>query len=108
VARTTAAGTFSNTVSVAGSQTDFNSDDNSAVMVTTVVVSQPPLLVFRQGNDLVLSWPSTASGFVIEATDSLSPPNWTAVTNSQTQSGGQVTITIDPGGLSKFYRLRRQ
>jgi len=107
VVKTTAAGTFSNTVNVAGSQTDFNSGDNSVVMVTTVV-SQPSLSVLRQGNELLLSWPSAASGFVIEATDTLSPPNWSAVTNSQTQNGGQVTITINPNGSSKFYRLRRE
>jgi uncharacterized repeat protein (TIGR01451 family) len=106
VARTSTAGTFSNTVSVASSQNDLNSNDNVTTMLTTVI-AQPSLTVSRQGNSLLLSWPAAANGFVIEASDSLSSPNWTTVTNSQTPSGGQITITISPTQTKKFYRLRR-
>jgi len=107
VARAATAGTFSNMVNVAGSQSDFNSADNSVLMLTTII-SQPTLSVRRQGNSLIFSWPAAVGNFVIEATDTLSPPVWNSVTASQTQSGAEITVTINPSGPSKFYRLRRQ
>jgi uncharacterized repeat protein (TIGR01451 family) len=101
------AGILTDTAVVTCNQTDLNLNNNS-VSIKTTVITIPGLTVTRKDNDLVLSWPAAATNFNyrIEATDTLSPPNWVPVSNVQTPSGGLLTITISPTNRSRFYRLR--
>jgi hypothetical protein len=55
----------------------------------------------------VLSWPATATGFVLEATDSLSSPAWAAAGGSVVENGGLKKVTITPTDGLKFYRLNQ-
>jgi len=53
----------------------------------------------------ILSWPVTSGGFTLQQCASLTPANWTAVTNASTTSAEfyQVNITLTQG--NSFYRL---
>jgi hypothetical protein len=58
-------------------------------------------------NQISLAWTTTATGFVLKETDSLSPPgHWATVTNTPVVSGGKfvVNIAVQPG--NRYYRLR--
>jgi hypothetical protein len=69
---------------------------------------QPPAIgIARDGANLVLSWPATATGFVLEATDSLSSPAWAAAGGSVVENGGLKKVTITPTDGLKFYRLNQ-
>jgi hypothetical protein len=57
-------------------------------------------------NQAAISWPSTATGFALEATPSLSSPSWSAVTNPVVAVGGTNTVTVNITGSESYYRLR--
>ncbi len=74
-------------------------------------VEMPPALLpavqmVRQTDSMVLSWPSTASGFQLEETDSLTPPiQWSPVNQPPEDSGGMMTVTVPFTGSGRFFRL---
>jgi len=60
-------------------------------------------------NSIILAWPTNATGFVVQSTDTLSPVNW-ADLNPQPPivvSGNNNTAAIPLGTGNKFYRLRK-
>jgi len=55
---------------------------------------------------MILSWPTNASGFVLNQTFSLiAPITWTPVTNGIGVSGTNYTITISTQSGNRFYAL---
>jgi hypothetical protein len=91
---------------------------NYAVRVTNLVnsvlssnavltVNLPPVLgAVPSGDYLLIFWPVTASGFVVEATPSLSPVSWVMVSNSPIQIGGEYLQSVQMTATNQFYRLR--
>ncbi len=51
--------------------------------------------------------PRTATGFVLEYTESLQNPVWTPVVDPPIVFGAQKTVTIVPGAGARFYRLHQ-
>ena len=68
----------------------------------------PPLLTAdKAGTNIILSWSATTYGYTLEATSSLTTPNWAAITNVPTLFGLRQCVTNSATGQSQFYRLRR-
>lgn len=66
------------------------------------------LQIAKQGNDVVITWPSYPNGFTLESTPSLSPPiTWTPVTDIPVISNNSYQITVNSPGSMSYYRLRR-
>jgi hypothetical protein len=67
----------------------------------------PWLTMSRSGTNVILTWPLSAGGFVLESSDSL-PPNaaWIAQTNGIVISGNNFRLARNVGPGSAFYRLR--
>jgi len=66
----------------------------------------PTLEFTSSSNNLVLSWPSAAEGFVLETTGQLSPTTtWTPVASPPEVAGDQSVFTIPLSNRSGFYRL---
>jgi hypothetical protein len=63
-------------------------------------VSSPFLTIFRQGNDVVVSWSQNVLGYTLQASPTLTPPNWTAVAGVV---NNRFTATA-PTGM-RFFRL---
>ena len=66
----------------------------------------PVLTITYSGNNVIVSWPSPATGFVLQQSDNLSTASWSASgfmvnSNSTTMS---ITITAPTGNL--FFRLK--
>jgi Cohesin domain len=79
---------------------------NGVVAVTPI--ARPVIQAGPPGGNLTLTWPASATGFVLEGTSSLTSPAWTTVsatlvTNGVTQ---QVSATIPAADGQKFFRLR--
>jgi hypothetical protein len=62
----------------------------------------PSLTISGAATGITISWPASASGFVLESTAALANPTWTAVPNVQNNQ-----VTIVPSGSAQFYRLRK-
>jgi len=80
---------------------------NNTFLVKTVVAF-PEFTVSRSGNNLVISWPASATDYTLESAASLTPPVvWTPVTTPPALTvGDQKVITLPMGGGDEFFRLR--
>jgi hypothetical protein len=58
-------------------------------------------------NTIMISWPATASDFVLKTTTSLGSPTWSPVTEPTAVTGANVTVTVDTSSGTRFYRLER-
>jgi hypothetical protein len=67
------------------------------------------LTVNESGSGAVLSWPSAALNFVLEATPNLAPPvQWQPITNGIVEIGALKTLPIETfAGAQLYYRLRK-
>jgi alpha-tubulin suppressor-like RCC1 family protein len=62
----------------------------------------------RSGNELILSWPTTAVGFKLQSALDVAPPvTWSDTTNVPVIIGSQFTVTNTTSGSGKFYRLKK-
>jgi hypothetical protein len=64
----------------------------------------PTLGIRNTQSGVVLFWPASITGFVLEGTDNLSTPVWQTVTHSTV--GNENQATVQPTA-TKFYRLRK-
>jgi hypothetical protein len=86
--------------SASGSQAD------SAGVLAISTGQLPWLNVVARPPNMIISWPTNATGFVLNQTASLSGPiNWTPVTSGVTVSGTSYFMTVNTSGGSKFYTL---
>ena len=70
--------------------------------------TQPVLSVAKAANAAaIISWPVSATDFVLEVTDKLAPANWAASTLPIVVSGDRNTVTVTASGGNSFYRLRK-
>jgi hypothetical protein len=72
-------------------------------------VGLPELSIALSGANVILSWPSTSTGFVLQHTDSLNvlPASWFDTPGIVSDNGFIKSLTV-PHNLSKrFYRLRK-
>jgi hypothetical protein len=51
-----------------------------------------------------LSWPTAATGFVLQENNSVAPTGWTPVATAPTVEGAENVVTLTPTG-TKFFRL---
>lgn len=66
------------------------------------------LQVALAGNQVVLSWPATPGGFLLEKSTAVSPPDsWETVREGTALIGGRYVVTNSPQPGSAFFRLRR-
>jgi hypothetical protein len=83
----------------------FLTIDPNPTLVTFIAGSGAPrLAIERSGDQVVLSWPVTAAGYILEQTSDLA--NWTLVGITPTVAAGRnnVTVAVEPG--MKAFRLR--
>jgi hypothetical protein len=70
------------------------------------VALPPSLQIQLAGTNVVLTWPFSAAGYVLQSANKLAPPTvWTTVTNVPGVVNFQYTVTNQISGGSRFYRL---
>jgi hypothetical protein len=69
---------------------------------------QPPRLeiVSSGSGTMLLSWPSTAAGSVVESSTDLSSPLWQTITNAPVISADRYVLTNAWSDQTRFFRLR--
>jgi uncharacterized repeat protein (TIGR03803 family) len=82
----------------------------SAGTIFRIVMPPPPptLMIAPDGNQLVLSWPTNAAGFVLQLTTNLTPPIvWSDSTDASAVVGTQFTVTNANSAAGQFFRLKQ-
>jgi uncharacterized repeat protein (TIGR01451 family) len=95
--------TLTNVLSVLSAQNDPNAANNTAVVTT--FVSTPLLSIQRAGANAIITWRSSAAGYVLESSTNASGA-WAAAGLSVVGADGTNTVTVPAVG-TKFYRLRK-
>jgi hypothetical protein len=69
----------------------------------------PELSITRSGANVILSWPSPWTGFVLQHTDSLNvlPATWVNTPGAVSDNGFIRSMTLPRNVSKRFYRLRR-
>jgi hypothetical protein len=91
--------------------TATDSANNTSEFSACVPVSSVPALTVRPSanHPVILAWTNTATGFVLEQTDGLSPPiQWITVTNSPVLANGEFVVTLSATVARRFYLLSFQ
>jgi hypothetical protein len=71
-------------------------------------LQQPQLNIVPMNGAIMLTWPTTAAGYVIESTPSLTSSVWETATNVPAISGSSYILTNSWTDQTRFFRLRSQ
>ena len=58
-----------------------------------------------QGNNVLISWPTYAAGYVVQSSTNLLSPVWVNVPTTPVINNGAFQVTVPVGHGAKFYRL---
>jgi hypothetical protein len=75
----------------------------------TVSIVRPPgpvMNLTRSGNSMVITWPASATGFVLESNESVRGMNWTVVAGT-IEIGDQKAAVISMDSSARYFRLRK-
>jgi hypothetical protein len=67
---------------------------------------QPKLSIASSGTNVIVSWPVSACGFILESRSALDAGSWSTVQASSTLNGDRYNLTVTPTG-TRYYRLRQ-
>jgi uncharacterized repeat protein (TIGR03803 family) len=82
-----------------GGQNDFGT------IFSLSLPTGPQLSTIHSGTNLVITWPTNATGFTLESVTNLGSTNWSTVSPPPVVINGQNTVTNAISGAKKFYRL---
>jgi len=75
--------------------------------IRVVTPQHPPVLrATRAGNTVVISWPTSTVGFVLQSENALAATNWTDVTSPPVAVAAENTVTNLVANTNKFFRMR--
>jgi hypothetical protein len=76
---------------------------------TVSVTPLPVLRITQSGENVVLSWPSSATGFLLQEFDFQNPETtWNAVPASAGTNGAENVVTLPLSGTNMLYRLYKK
>jgi len=93
---------LTNTASVTAAQADLIAANNTAVKITGAGLK---LQVRRSGANVIVGWPASAAGYILESSGSAFGP-WTSSSAILSVNGSQNEVSVPASG-STFYRLRK-
>lgn len=82
----------------------------AGLIVAYAVIPAPPpptLSARRQGGELVLAWPTNATGFLLEYATNLPATNWMPALPLPVVTNGDYVVTNAITGGASFYRLHK-
>lgn len=72
-----------------------------------VVVTPATLSIQLTNGSVVISWPTSASGYTLETKATLSTPDWSPVGNAPVVVDDRYNVTLPATNPTAFFRLRR-
>jgi hypothetical protein len=83
------------------------SSDVASVWLNTSCSAGHNLAIARSGSAFTLSWPFPSSGYVLEASTSLSPATWKAAAAVPVNNNGRWEVTTPANQSQGYFRLRK-
>jgi hypothetical protein len=101
--------TVDRTIRLRLSKIDASCVISPSEVTLTILAPLPKLEVVRVNNALRLSWPASASNYVVETLTELAPGQtyWDSVAQTATERNGLLTVDFQPTQATHFFRLRR-
>jgi hypothetical protein len=81
-------------------------DGSKLVLTGGPSQSAPVLSIAASGNNVLLSWPSSFTGFILQQNSDLTTANWVNVTNAVDTIDGQFVVTLPLADGNNFFRLK--
>jgi hypothetical protein len=96
---------------------DFNDDglpdlvsanyfDNSLSVLLNGTTAPSLAITLTGPKNVVVSWPSSSGGYVLQQNSNLTPANWLNFSGTVNTNGTTVSATISPATNNLFFRLR--
>ncbi|MBI4663547.1 MAG: hypothetical protein HY735_32500 [Verrucomicrobia bacterium] len=85
----------------------FGGQTGTIHLILTAEIERPALRVSLSGRNVVLSWPTNAVGFSLEAAENLGTPTWTGVSAVPVVTGENHSVKLPFGSGNRFYRLKQ-
>ena len=106
VSPVTPSGSYTGAVTVLGGTNIFASN-TLASQSFQVLLTSTPLNIQRNGTNLILSWPSPPTNFVVQQIVKLTKTNWITLTNVPVVTNGnsRVVLLMSPMPTNQFFRL---
>ena len=78
-----------------------------SVLLNTCSSIGPDISITRTNFTITLAWPFPSTGFLLESTPTLSPPNWQPAVEAPLTNNGllEVMVPVNPG--SRYFRLHK-
>lgn len=90
---------------IGGDFTNVNGVPRPGVARLSGDAASPSLTIAQSGNTVIVSWPASATGFVLRQSIDLNTPNWTTPLDTITDNGTAKSISISPNAGNRFFRL---
>lgn len=81
-------------------------DGSKLVLTGGSSQSAPVLSIVRSDGNMLLSWPASFTGFILQQNDDLTTTNWINVTNAVNGNESQFVVTLPIASGNKFFRLK--
>jgi hypothetical protein len=88
-----------------GTSTNANVQINDVQFIS---FTSPSLSISQSSGAVALSWPSSANGYTLQSSSSLTTANWSDVTNIPSLFAGVFTVTNSWSDQVRFFRLRAE
>jgi hypothetical protein len=77
-------------------------------LLNTCVSSEEVSVAIKRVNaSVTISWPASATGFVLKATPSLSTQDWQSVAEPPANNNGRWEVTVPIGSQERYFRLQK-
>ena len=78
---------------------------SGTIFSISLTASQPQLTILLSGPNVILTWPTNATGLVLQSATDLVSPVWTTNSPAPVVVNGLNTLTNPMSGTQQFYRL---
>jgi hypothetical protein len=81
--------------------------NQESVSYTTCISADIRLAIVRHDRTVTVSWPFPSTGFVLESTTNLNPPNWQPVVEVPMAIEGRWEVTLPVDQAQRYLRLHK-
>jgi len=83
-------------------------DDSFTIDKSAAVTNGPALKVARQGNEIIVEWPTSKPAFALQAVKGVEEASWESVTNESIDIGRTRRANIEASATNRFFRLKSE